>query len=341
MSRSGLLLVLTLLVVGCGQKPKSNPPPPPPQDSGADMAPGAMRKGEEKGEGRGHPHRLMAGTWRAVRDHVTVSVEAMPKLDDDDDFFMVAVYVQNRSPNAAVQFTNWKDPGQVTLKDATGKRYPLVPISALVEKSLRETKTESAPAYGAGPVLPDQARMTFLKFDRAVQSAEYLDLDLDGAPVGFQEPILFRIPKEVLGARTPAQEKAVKDELAKVQGKWRLVSIERDGKRLGPPAGVEAFVTVKGDQWTVTVTKRDGGSECTIRMDPATDPGTFDLIQTTKLENGEPFKIVEKGIYKLEGGTLTVCTNQGVERYDPTRPRPTSFQSGGGNSVRVLQRVDK
>ena len=206
MLRSALLLV-GLLVIGCGKKnrdaeaPAAPPGPrvvaPPPQDSGADNAPGAMRPGEENGEGRGYPNRLLAKFWRAVRDDVVVSAE--PFGSTDGERFMVMVWVKNRNKSKPLQFANWTQPGQVTLKDQTGKRYPLVPIPENLEQVMRKSKApEPNSAYGSGPVTTDLKRFGLLEFDRAALTAEYLDLDLDGAPVGFADPILFRIPKDMM-----------------------------------------------------------------------------------------------------------------------------------------------
>jgi hypothetical protein len=58
--------------------------------------------------------------------------------------------------------------------------------------------------YGAGPVTHDRSRVATLEFDPAAAGAGHLDLDLAGAPVGFADPILFRIPRAMLTSGAPA-----------------------------------------------------------------------------------------------------------------------------------------
>ncbi len=199
-----IVLLVALGALGCGKKPKDTGPaprppvqPPPPQDSGADKAPGSIRLGEENGEGRGYPNRLLAQWWRVVRDDVTVSVLASDSADPAHLSLMVVV--RNRNKDKPLQLTGWSKPQQITLKDEKGKRYPLIPIPDDIEQAMRKADVpKDGAAYGPGPVTPELKRFILLKFDRSTLAAEYLDLDLDGAPVGFADPILFRVSREMM-----------------------------------------------------------------------------------------------------------------------------------------------
>jgi hypothetical protein len=194
MSRLVFLLVI-LLVVSC-EKPRA--PGPPPQDSEADLPRSPIIPGPAKTPAHGHPDRLSANMCRAVRGDVEVWVD----YTSVGERLHVQLTVKNLNKEKPLAFANWNEPGQVTLKDDSGKEYPLVPLSAERERAIRAWEAEQpdlAQTFGAGPVTHDRVRVTFLEFDRPVD-AQYLDLDLAGAPVGFADPILFRIPEHMIRA---------------------------------------------------------------------------------------------------------------------------------------------
>ncbi len=196
MSRAGLLLG-ALLAVGCGSN-QVQLIPPPPEDSGADLRGPPIYPGEEKLSGRGHPDRLPAGLHRATRGDVAVWIDSATASGDQ---LIVSITIRNRNKEKPVAFTNWTKPEQATLKDDSGKAYPLLPLSLERERTIREWEAKQPKLeqmFGAGPVTHDHMRTAMLEFDRGNGGTEYLDLDLDGEPVGFAEPIYFRIPRNML-----------------------------------------------------------------------------------------------------------------------------------------------
>ena len=83
-------------------------------------------------------------------------------------------------------------------------------------------------------------------------------------------------------------------ELAKLQGDWVVVltpEIERQGVYDAPHA-----LSIKGDQWIVM--NDVGEFKSTIAIDASKSPKTIDQSR-----NGRK----RRGIYKLEGDTLTIC----------------------------------
>ncbi len=195
MSRPGLLLV-ALLAVGCGQSQEVIPPPP--QDSGADLRRPPIRPGAERTVGRGHPDRLAADLYRVVRGDVEVWIDSIVTGDGQ---LTVHLTVRNRNKETPLAFANWAEPGQVTLKRDDGKAYPLIPIPADRERAIREWEAKQPKleyASGAGPVAHDRPRVTSLEFSQAAADGQYIDLDLAGSPVGFTDPILFRIPTHMV-----------------------------------------------------------------------------------------------------------------------------------------------
>src|SRR5262249_5711830 len=127
----------------------------------------------------------------------------------------------------------------------------------------------------------------------------------------------------LVAAGQPAKED-VKKELDKLQGEWKMVSLEQRGKK-APDEEVKAYtLTIKGDQWIVSVQDREGRG-MTIKIDPSKNPKTIDLTQ--KLGEKE---VVSQGIYKLEGDTLTLCRTQGKQE------RPKEFKTTEDGGILVV-----
>ena len=84
---------------------------------------------------------------------------------------------------------------------------------------------------------------------------------------------------------------AVKDELAKLQGTWKVVSVEAGGK--------DVLKDVKLGE----ITFKEGGAveglgpDITVKLDPTRKPKEIDLIRG---KDGKPWM----GIYALDGDTL-------------------------------------
>ena len=105
-----------------------------------------------------------------------------------------------------------------------------------------------------------------------------------------------------------------------LQGCWKLVSIETDGKTSDPVGGGQPRWIVKGD--TVSY----GGEEI-IRFtaDPSTSPRVIDL----KFRDPES---VFEGIYVVEKDTLKVCLNGRADEKD----RPGKFETKDQPGRRLL-----
>jgi len=113
----------------------------------------------------------------------------------------------------------------------------------------------------------------------------------------------------LIAAATPAQD--TKKELEKLQGEWTMVSMETRGNKAPDEVVKQYKLTIKGDQWTVT-TLKGGGGKATFKIEPSKTPRTIDLtFETAKSDSPS------RGIYKLEGDTLTLCRTAG----DHERPK--------------------
>ena len=188
MSRA-LVVLVALLTVGCGTRP--NDPPLPPQDSAAGRS--VIPSGEGRDAWPGHPDRRSAGLWRVVRGGAEVQVSYFTCFNGRCS---VQLMVKTRNTDQLLAFANWTRPDQATLKDAAGRSYSLCPPSRAVQ-DWEQGAPDPRYGRGPGPVTHDRARLTYLEFDEPARESEYLDLDLDGGPIGTTDPILFRIPREM------------------------------------------------------------------------------------------------------------------------------------------------
>jgi RNA polymerase sigma factor (sigma-70 family) len=139
----------------------------------------------------------------------------------------------------------------------------------------------------------------------------------------------------VLAYHTLATEPVKKTDAEKIQGNWKVDSAIHNGRE---PAGDEgdrlksATVKITADTIIVTVGGEDRVSTYTINA--TAKPKTLDI--THKLPGGG--EEIARGIYKLEGDTLTFCGNR-----KPDAERPTDFESKEGSDIMllVLKRVKK
>lgn len=123
----------------------------------------------------------------------------------------------------------------------------------------------------------------------------------------------------------PAVQKIVKA----FQGEWKMAANETGGSKLSPERLKTYRRVVKDDAYTVTIAADSG--PITIRglfaLDPQSSPPTIDA----EPENGD----VMRGIYKLDGDTLTLCIAL------PGEPRPKEFTAKEGvrQTITVWERV--
>ena len=119
-----------------------------------------------------------------------------------------------------------------------------------------------------------------------------------------------------------------KKELDQLQGEWTMHSREVNGK---PSANTNWKLTIKGDQWTVTRPDGDNAAvQATIKLDPSKNSKEIDL--TSKGDRSM------RGIYRLEGDTLTFC------RPGPSQnaERPKEFKTTDSpNEIIVWKRTQK
>ena len=125
----------------------------------------------------------------------------------------------------------------------------------------------------------------------------------------------------VLAGAQPAE--ATKAEL---RGTWTAVKAERDGKGANEVVGNRLSFAGNGFQ----IRSRDGKSlyAGTVRVDPRAKPAAIDFTHKEGVPKGKAWK----GIYVLDGDTLTICDNA----PNLNKGRPTAFAARRGSGYVLI-----
>ncbi|HEV3082055.1 MAG TPA: TIGR03067 domain-containing protein [Gemmataceae bacterium] len=118
--------------------------------------------------------------------------------------------------------------------------------------------------------------------------------------------------------------------LKKIQGTWRFVSQEMEGRPRPQEELTKLRITFTGDKWAV---RQEGKvvQAGTHKFDPTKKPAQVDAVVTEGEDKGSTML----GIYQLKGDTMKVC-------FDPQgKERPTSFKAKAGQFSVVVQREKK
>jgi uncharacterized protein (TIGR03067 family) len=133
-----------------------------------------------------------------------------------------------------------------------------------------------------------------------------------------------------------ADDKAMKKELASLEGTWTIVKMEVNGRSLLDKDKPEPKLIIKDGKVTSDAKEAPkGGTELAKFIDPTRKPKAI----TLPLEEGN---IKFYGIYELKGDELRVC-GDGVdinEEKNPEGRRPKEFDSSKGLLI-VFKRVKK
>ena len=117
-----------------------------------------------------------------------------------------------------------------------------------------------------------------------------------------------------------------KEEVAKLQGTWAMAALEINGQSLGDEQVKSGRLTIKDDRYEAEVAATT--VKATIKVDTAKDPKVIDFTFTDGPNQGE----TSKGIYKLEGDTLTIC-----RPYQGGGDRPTKFAAEDGSGLLLVK----
>lgn len=111
----------------------------------------------------------------------------------------------------------------------------------------------------------------------------------------------------------------VRKELKALQGKWKAVALEADGKAL-PKEGVPDFLFIVGADGKATGQMGKTEYQSKVTVDPKKKPKTIDNAHETGQHKGKK----QFGVYKIENGKWMVCmTAPGATGGD----RPKNFET--------------
>jgi uncharacterized protein (TIGR03067 family) len=147
------------------------------------------------------------------------------------------------------------------------------------------------------------------------------------------ESVAYQLLRREAEALIPADPNrdAIRKEMAKLQGTWKFVSDEVDGRKLAEwqMKEIEQYTWVfKGGHWTASSDGKIAFDEL-YRLDPTQFPKVIDFFHTDR-------GTFWRGIYSLEGDTLTVCDRK---FENGGRPREFISRQGSGLVLFVLKRV--
>jgi uncharacterized protein (TIGR03067 family) len=116
-----------------------------------------------------------------------------------------------------------------------------------------------------------------------------------------------------------------------LQGSWTATRAERDGKAADDDVGHRLSFT--GNHFQIQ--SKDGKLlyAGTVREDPSAKPAAIDFEHTEGALKGKTWK----GIYALDGDTLTTCDN--APNLDKGRPTMFEAKSGSGYVLITFKRA--
>jgi len=127
------------------------------------------------------------------------------------------------------------------------------------------------------------------------------------------------------GLAASAADDPAKTDLDKLQGVWKVVAMENDGKK-APEDSVKGIrMTIKGDKLIMKEDNKE--DEASFKLDPTQKPKTMDMT----IKVGDKMEVV-KLIYDLRGDDLKLCGGRAG------KDRPKDFAAKGGLNLIVFKR---
>jgi uncharacterized protein (TIGR03067 family) len=131
-------------------------------------------------------------------------------------------------------------------------------------------------------------------------------------------------------AAQPVRNDAARSDLKKLEGTWKVVLVEADGKKMPGEQYRDMRMVVHANRYTVRRGDRvlERG---TFTVDPSHKPKAIDVTPTEGKDKGKTFR----GIYAIEGDTARDC----FSRTGKERPREFTAKAGSGCVLRHYKRV--
>jgi uncharacterized protein (TIGR03067 family) len=138
-----------------------------------------------------------------------------------------------------------------------------------------------------------------------------------------------------LGDDGADRDKANKDDLAKLQGKWKVVSLVNRGQEVEQLSKLGLIFNFKDD--ALSVTAESAGftpQNRLLKLDANTTPKLLDFAETA--EAFKEHKEVYEGVYTLDGDTFQWCFN--LDGDQPAKAnRPAAVESKADSSTILIK----
>ncbi len=127
------------------------------------------------------------------------------------------------------------------------------------------------------------------------------------------------------------------DDAKLLEGEWRVVEIEVNGKRVVNDKVIDLRMAFKGADMTIGGAGDGGGiRKKKFKRDPGKSPEAIDITSLDGQEKGQTAAC----IYSLEDGRLRLCMPYGPTKDPSVRPTEFKTKSGDGLMIFFLERVD-
>lgn len=113
-----------------------------------------------------------------------------------------------------------------------------------------------------------------------------------------------------------ASDDPVRRDLERMQGLWTLVSLEVNGRKADPDQVRSWVLVIEGQVYNPG--SGETSTEYSFRIDPTRNPRAIDMMP----REGSLKGCVLRGVYRLEGDTLTIC-----RALDSENERPAGFRT--------------
>jgi uncharacterized protein (TIGR03067 family) len=137
--------------------------------------------------------------------------------------------------------------------------------------------------------------------------------------------VAFGLMAFAIGGILAADEKGLKE----LEGTYKLVHAERDGKAAEKALTDSATVTIQGDELVVAFVGDDKKTS-KIKVNAEAKPATIELTPQDGKDKGKTFP----GIYKIEKGEVTLA-------FSEQGDRPKEFKSDNEAILLRLKKVEK
>jgi uncharacterized protein (TIGR03067 family) len=148
----------------------------------------------------------------------------------------------------------------------------------------------------------------------------------------------------VVAGENTDRDRTNREDLAALQGKWRIVSFVKDGKEeaagsVDEIARLGLVFTIKDETLTVTSNGNEiANLKAVLRLDVNFSPKLLDFAESAGAFNDR--KRVIEGIYTLEQDSLTWCVNfDGGEPARANRPAALESKVDSGAILIKLERL--